>query len=672
MDRLGAMVGRLKRCIETSAAVWLAAVGLLPLAVAPAAWAADLPPISVSQAERSRFTDAYSAFRAGDLARARRTLAPGDSLSGTVIDWLHLSGRNASASFGDFAAFIDANPAWPRLNAVRRNAEVAVESSPESADDVVIAWFDRNPPLSAAGKARLGEAKLRAGQRDEAIRLLREAWIEGDLSDKRERDLGRRHRQLLSQEDHRHRLVRLLWDRERAAASRMLSYVDEPTRAFGRAWLALMGAGGNPDSLLAKVPEEYREHPGLAIERARWRRQKGDDGRARALLLGHIDEMRPEVWWQERRIHVRRALTAGHVSEAYAIASGHDLSEGAEYAEAEWLSGWIALRFLNDPRQAGFHFAKMYGAVQFPVSSARAAYWSGRAAEARNDQAGARTWYEEAARHGLTYYGQLAVQNLGRAAHYALPKDPVPTAEERRQFGDNDLVRAAFLLGSAGGQKTIDSLIQKLAIEPDRPGQVTLALALAERFGRRDLAVAAGKKAAQEGVHVVTHAYPLMEMPREFVTDLALVLAVARQESQFNPEAVSPAGARGLMQLMPATAQRTAKSISLPYSEARLTEDSRYNTVLGSAHLAELLKSFNGSYVLSIAAYNAGEGRVRKWIKDNGDPRWAEVDEVDWVEQIPFEETRNYVQRVMEGIQIYRERLLGRPVPLRLSQDLKR
>lgn len=633
--------------------------------------AADLPPMAISVQERNQFGEAYAAYRRGDVAAARQAIRS-DRIGGKTIDWLYLSTRGAPASFADYRAFIEQNGHWPRLSVIRRNAEVTIEALPDSSDHVVLEWLTRYPPLSAVGKARLAEAKLRGGARDEGIRLLRDAWINGDLGDKRERDLWRRHRQLLTQEDHSLRLTRLLWDRDRSSAQRMLAYVDEPTRSFGKAWLALLGAGGNPDTLLAKLPDELRAHPGIAIERARWRRQKGDDARARAVLLSSVDEVRPTVWWQERRIQVRRALAAGHVSEAYTIAAQHDLSEGGEFAEAQWLAGWIALRFLNDARLAGLHFAEMHAAVQFPVSIARAAYWAGRAAEARNDDSGARTWYQEAAEHALTYYGQLAIQKLGRSNGYALPKDPQPTPEDRQRFANDELARAAFLLASAGGQKSIDSLIQTLAVEAERPGQATLALSLAERFGRRDLAVAAGKKAAQEGVYVVTHAYPLMEMPREFVNDLALLLALARQESQFNPEAVSPAGARGLMQLMPATAERTAKSINLPYSQARLTEDSRYNTTLGSAHLAELLRTFNGSYVLAVASYNAGEGRIRKWIKDNGDPRWEEVDHIDWIEQIPFEETRNYVQRVMEGVQIYRERLTGRPAPLRLNQDLKR
>ncbi|MSO66109.1 MAG: lytic transglycosylase domain-containing protein [Alphaproteobacteria bacterium] len=654
---------------------WTVAVLLGVGALAPA-WgqAAESVMPTVSLQDRAKFADAYTAFRGGDIARARRMLDGRDTaLSAKVLDWLYFSSPSAAAPFGELSSFITTNQDWPRLNAIRRNAELALDNLGEESDALVIDWLTRYSPLSAVGKARLGEAKLRGGDREEGVRLLREAWINGDLNEKRERDLWKRHRRLLSKEDHELRLTRLLWDRDRPSAQRMLGYVDEPTKAFGKAWLALMGAGGNPDALLARVPAELRDHPGLSIERARWRRQKGDDERARALLLSPPnDEVRPIAWWGERRIQARRAVAAGHISDGYNIARMNDLSEGPEYAEAEWLAGWIALRFLSDPTLAGLHFARMHQAVVYPVSLARAGYWAGRAMDALGDQRSARVWYEDAAKHSLTYYGQLAIQKLDRSGSYALPPDPEPDDDDRMLFRGHELARAALLLAEAGSNKAIDPFINRLAVNSPTPGVAALALALAERVGRRDLAVAAAKKAAQKGTYVPSRAYPVIDMPREYVSEVALLLSVARQESQFNPDAVSPAGARGLMQLMPATAHKTAKSINLPYSADRLTSDPRYNSVLGSAHMAELLKAYNGSYVLAVAAYNAGEGRVRKWIKENGDPRWDEVDEVDWVEQIPFEETRNYVQRVMEGVQIYRERLTGRPSPLRLSQDLKR
>lgn len=624
--------------------------------------------------DRVAYGNAFAAAQKKQWSKTFDAAAKGsNALVTNYFRWRYYTQPGAKPSFEEIASFIDSHRDWPRQSRMLRTAESLLQEKPESDDLFVLDWFGRYPPVSTTGKVRLAEAQLRNGLHDQGYALLREAWIEGNFARRDERTLLRRHRQLLTRDDHAARLDRLLWDRRRGDARRLLPRVEPELRTLSLARIGLIESAGNVDTLIANVPETLRNNPGLAFERARWRRTKGFDERAREILLEpRLHESRADKWWRERRIQVRKALAQGELTDAYVVATLSDLEPGgADYAEAEWLAGWVALRFLDQPGLALDHFARLHSAVFFPVSVSRAAYWAGRAAEDLGDPELAAQWYDDAARHPFTYHGQLAIERLGIATRLDLPDEPTPTIAEAEEFPGREMARVTRLLNDLGESRQVDPFLLHLDGQVRTAGERVLVAVLAENIGRRDLTVRVAKNAERDGVYLANRAYPVIDLPSQYVEDAALLLAMSRQESAFDPQAISHAGARGLMQLMPATARRTAKKIKVGYSADRLTSDPQYNATLGSAHLAELLENFDGNYVLAVAAYNAGGGRVRRWLRQNGDPRTEEVDAVDWIELIPFTETRDYVQRVMGNLQVYRTRLAQNgDARLRLTEDL--
>jgi soluble lytic murein transglycosylase len=454
--------------------------------------------------------------------------------------------------------------------------------------------------------------------------------------------------------------------------------VDAGHRAWGEARLSLRRSTGNVDRLIARVPQQLRDDEGILYERLRWRRAKKKYADARALLANLSGDLRrPDKWWNERSILARRLLREGLVTEAYGIVKNHKLKGGSELAEAEWLAGWIALRFMQDHRAAFTHFHTMVNDVNYPVSRARGAYWAGRAAEAMNDADLARLWHGVAASLPTTYYGQLSTARLGPTAVNGLPAKPEASRKEKTAFDRHELTRAIRLLVALDLKDELRPFFLRLAEVNDTASWRHLAATLAHDIKRPDLAIAVAKKSGREGWELTHAGWPAMTPPPPAGADkgnveLPLVLAVVRQESAFKPDAVSRAGARGLMQLMPKTAQEVARATNTPYAQNRLIADPAYNLKLGQAYLRDLLSEFEGSYILALAAYNAGPKRARDWLKDMGDPRTSAEDAIDWVEMIPFEETRNYVQRVLENLQVYRQRLSDTEVARSLERDLLR
>ncbi len=650
---------------------------LIAAAIVFGAWAGVAPAqanTALSPSERLSYSKAFDAAAKRQWSKSLEAAAQGGNpLATNYFRWRFYTQPGATPSFEEIASFIDSRRDWPRQARMLRNAEAQLQKRPEGDDLFVLDWFGRYPPVSTTGKWRLAEAQLRNGLHEQGYELLREAWIEGNFARRDERTLLRRHRQLLTRDDHEARIDRLLWDRRRGDARRLLPRIPDDLQTLSLARIGLIESAGNVDTLIARVPETMRNNPGLAFERTRWRRAKGFDERAREILLEpRLHEQRADKWWRERRIQARKALYEGQITDAYVVATLSDLEPGgADYAEAEWLAGWVALRFLDQPGLALDHFARLHSAVFFPVSVSRAAYWAGRAADALDDPDLAAQWYADAALYPLTYHGQLAIERLGDTPQLILPEEPAPTIAEAEEFPGREMARVTRLLNDLGESRQVDPFVLHLDSQVRTAGERVLVAVLAETIGRRDLTVKVAKRAERDGVYLPDRSYPVIDMPKDYVQDAALLLAMSRQESAFDPQAVSHAGARGLMQLMPATARRTAKTIKVRYSADRLTSDPQYNATLGSAHLAELLENFDGNYVLAVAAYNAGGGRVRRWIRQSGDPRTEEVDMVDWIELIPFTETRDYVQRVMGNLQVYRTRLAqDGDVRLRLTEDL--
>ena len=648
--------------------------GIVGLAVLVAAAAAILPMTASAAASRSGmvlsaqdrelYLAAFAAAKANKWRAARRLAAHGRlPLAAKLIDWLYFTRPGPTASFVEISDFVAANPHWPKQTTLRRAAEKTLTGKTAPVD--VITWFARFPPVSGIGRFRLGEALLAIGGHDDGREMLRQTWVRDDLPRRIERALYRRHRHSLSRADHASRLDRLLWDGKRGAAHRMLSKVDADHRRLGRARLALMEFAGGVDRAIARVPEHLKVHPGLAFERVRWRRAKGFHDRAREILLAPPENLtRPDKWWKERHIQVRRLLRKGHVSEAYRMARDHGQIAGASRAEAEWLAGWIALDFLGDHDAAYDHFITAYETVRFPISIARGAYWAGRAANAMGAPELAATWFRKAGNYSAVYYGQLALLRQHNPAPLVLPPDPVPNSAQAEKFRDRELVQAVRLLVELGRRDLMRPFLFQLNDTAETAGEHALIAVLAESAGTTDLAVATAKRSYRAGVLLPKRGYPIIELLAGIEPHRPLLLALARQESEFNAAAISPAGARGLMQLMPQTARSVARDLKIAYSKKRLTTDASYNARLASAHLADLLETYKGAYVLALAAYNAGPRNVARWLRQWGDPRGGQVDIIDWIELIPISETRNYVQRVMEAFHIYRYRLKGAAVPL--------
>ena len=639
----------LKRLVITS--------GLVALAIGWSPVAADSPRL-LSAADHQAYRDAFTASEKGRRGQAVSLAAKGlDPLPAKILRWLDMTRPGTHASFAELTAFIEANSKWPlRVALLRRAEESLVGDEPPNK---VIAWFAKHRPRTFDGRAMQGAALLSVGRRDHGVAILRHAWIESDFTVKRERNFARRYHKLLTKDDHRARLDRLVWDRRFTQARRMLWRVDMGSRRLAEARMRLAAKRGGVDGAISRVPDRLKNHSGLVFERTRWRRRKGRTEGALELLDTPPDPLvRPVRWWIEREILARRLLAQGRAERAYRLVHDHGLRKGSRFADAEFLSGWIALRFLHDPARALEHFERLYGSVRYPISQSRAAYWAGRAADRLDDGGRARDWFEIAATFDASYYGQLAAERIGKNAPDAMPDEPRPNGAALAAFNRNELVRAVFLLNELGQDDLIRPFIDRLARLSDDAADLMLVGRLALAVGRLDLATRVGRYAYLRRIRLTSLAYPVIDAPSD-VPEHALVLSIARQESNFDVHAKSRRGARGVMQVMPRTARMVSDQLKLRYSKTRLQNDPDYNMRLGGAYLKWQLDRFDGSYVLAIAAYNAGPNAVQRWISLHGDPRSNDLDPIDWIEMIPFRETRNYVQRVVENLSIYR-RLIGK------------
>lgn len=629
---------------------------------------------------------AMATLSGGDLAIARQAVksAEGrrfdeveraanqmrDPVGAKLLRWMAL-GSTPTPDFERTTAFLRQNPGWPNQIALRRQAERALPDYMPT--DRLLAWFAEFPPLTTDGFIRQTDAMLGGANRERAITMIRARWVDSITDINEEQSFLARFRQLLTQADHRARADQLLWARNDAAARRLIPLLGQDYANWIAARAALQRDDPNAIAVYNGVPRGLREDPGLLHDLARYHRRRDNNPAAEAILVRAIDPAgNQQSWWAERNLMTRRALERGDHSQAYRLASTHAMKGGSQYAEAEFLSGFIALRFLNRPSDAFTHFQRLYGEVSSPISKARGAYWSGRASAALGRSAEARRWFTTAAGYGTTFYGQLAAHDA-QAERIVVPKEPAVGNAERSRFESSELVRAARAIAAirGSGSDQLVPFLRRLSMDAQTPVEFAMAARLARELGRRDMAVAASKDAAQREIYLTDVGYPRIDTAAK-APELALIHAIIRQESTFNSQVVSSAGARGLMQLMPGTAQQVADRLKVKHTQAKLTADPAYNVRLGSAYLQEMVERFNGSYILAIASYNAGPNRVRQWLDSFGDPRSGTIDPVDWLELIPFTETRNYVQRVMEGMIVYRSTLAGGPARLHLHSDLRR
>ena len=577
--------------------------------------------------------------------------------------------RDGEGRLGEYEEFLARRSDWPGLALLRQKGEAAVIRS--DTPSRVVAYFRSAPPRSGAAAVALVRAHKALGQVAMAETEAMRAWAELSLTPEQEADL-----QLLMPEAvamvNDLRLENLLWDGRRAEALRMLPRVSEAKRRLAEARLALRAGQAGVDVLVAAVPDALKGDPGLTYERFIWRMKRDLYPEAAELILSVAPENlgRPEEWAQRRALLARWLMRQGRAQDAYRVAARHGMTSGSSYADLEFLAGFIALRQLNDPDTALKHFAHLRAGVSTAISVARADYWQGRADEAAGRAESAKAHFQRAAQHQTAYYGLLSAEKLGLSLDPALLNNAKAAGWQQSSFAGSSVLATARLLLAAGNRVEGKRFLLHLAEGLDPQGVAQLA-EMALGMGEPHIALVLAKQAAERGAILPRTYYPVPDLvPDGLHVSRALALAIARRESEFEPMARSAANARGLMQVLPETAERMAKGLGLEYSLSKLYEPS-FNTQVGSAYLAKMVEEFGPSIALVASGYNAGPGRPRRWITELGDPRLPEVDVVDWVEMIPIGETRTYVMRVVEGVVIYRAKLRGSVGPVRVTAELK-
>lgn len=606
--------------------------------------------------------------------RAAR-LAIDNPVGDNLLLW-RIATSDARAAFSELDLALDRLQGWPMRWQIQREAEWKIQDSGLSAA-LIADWFEGREPVTGEGRVALGRALIATGRVEEGQAEIVTAWRTQTMRLSAQDETLRRHGDLFTAEDHAARVDTLLWADQRTAASRLLPRLSEGERRVATARIQLAARSSGVDSAVNAVPESLTAHPGLLFERARWRRRAGLDTDLPLLLElpdSYEDDGALAAMWTERKLQILDLLRDGDVATAYQLAAANGMSSGVDFADAEFLAGWLALTRLGEPESALEHFNRLEAGVSTPVSLGRAKYWQGRAAEAAGDLEFARDRFLAAAEHATTYYGQLALLALGpEAARLSLPPDPVISEAERAAFNEREIIQALRLLGDANEDYYFRVFIYHLDDEMGTPAETAMLSDIALDYFRLRQAVRAAKAGRMQGMTLAERAYPIIDLPdaAPIFPEAALTHSVIRQETEFDARAVSPAGARGMMQMMPATARETARDLGQPYNFQWLTDDPDYNLTLGMAHLDEVTAQYDGSLVLALAAYNAGGHRVRRWVEEYGDPRTGAIDPVDWVEHIPFSETRNYVQRVLENLQVYRARMSSDAAsPLLMERDM--
>ena len=606
-----------------------------------------------------------------DATQVEATIS--DPVAKKLSEWLILRSDNNNATVERYRAFLNANPSWPSQTILRKRLEAALWDD-QREDAVAWSWFENESPLTAKGRFALAKAMLARGDRANAERLVREAWRNDPMSEDTESAALDLFGSLLTAGDHKTRMDFFLYTTENESAGmRAAKRLGAGYVALAKARLAAVRRAPNAKALLDAVPHELHNDAGYLFARIQLLRRDEKFAEAAQLMLSapkdpaklhNLDE-----WWIERRLLARKMVDTGEYRSAYQIARETALPSKDIYkTEQEFTAGWIALRFLNEPSLAAQHFARIGVGSVNPTTLARAGYWQGRAAEAAGRTQEARAAYASAAEQSTSYYGQLARAKLG------LPQLELKDAPRSRGAERLEIVRAVQLLFDLDERDIAVPIFADVGENGDTEALFGLAeIAARQSYARGELLV--GKAALNRGMPFDLHAYPVSGIPRYQSigpeVEQSVIFAIARQESAFNPGDVSPAQAYGLMQVTPDAGRYVCKRAGVGFDLGRMKTDAAYNVTLGSAELGGLLEDFRGSYIMTFAAYNAGRGSLKKWIDRYGDPRDPKVDAVDWVELIPFAETRNYVQRVMESLQVYRARF-GGGSRLQIEADLRR
>jgi soluble lytic murein transglycosylase len=616
----------------------------------------------LTEAEAASFAAAVKAIDQNRYGDARAMVANfGNPLLSRYVEWSILrAAPRTEATFPATWQFLRENPDWPEPEVLRRQAEDRI--GPEHSPGEVVRYFTAFPPLTSAGNMRRLEAAQAASPGD-VQRFASNSWQTATFRNADETEFLNRYSELLKGPDHIARFDRILRDGRLQVARDLVPKLPPDYQPVAEARLAMATKAADASRLVGALPAARLKDPAIALERLQWLRRTGSLEAAKALLMAP-PVPQTNAWWNARNQLARELLAAGRAGDAYALTVPHGFTKGIAFAEAEFLAGWIALRHLKRPADALKHFQTLHDGVSSDGWRSRGAYWLARTHEAANRAKEASDWYGRAAAFGQTFYGQLAARKLPAGAA-RLPSDPAATSAESQAFGARELVAVARHLGQAGDHDRARPFLLQLARMITAPGETALLSQLALELKRPDVALTIAWRGSENGVVLFDAAFPVVDLGHTGSIERALALALTKQESAFNAAAVSSSGALGLMQLLPGTARDVAGRLKIPFVQESLTRDPAYNVQIGSQYLAEMLKRFGGSYEIALAAYNAGPNRVARWLDTLGDPRNGKIDMVDWIETIPFRETRYYVQRIMEGVVVYRERLNGsvRTVP---------
>ena len=608
-----------------------------------------------------------------------RNLIPAvnDPQARSLGQWFYYDARDPKVDIRGGTSFLDTHPQWPSLSRIQSHLEGQIDNA--TPVDVVMALFANRNPTTGNGKIHFIRALMQSGEQEAAKIYAQDSWTTFGFTSSQERTMLSKYGQFLTTRHHIGRVDMLLWGRQVTSSRRTMPRLPTQERRIAEARAALYVRAGNAQQLYRSLPGSARDLPSVRHAAIRYYRRSDQEERAIELVKGLPDSSQalghPSRFWNERKLLMRWALKNARFNDAYAMANATGLDAGLDLAEAEFNAGWIALRFLNEPERAEKHFLSLASWATSPISTARAYYWLGRAAKADNNEALANDRFSVAAQHIYTYYGQLAAEEIGGPAlSQKFISQSVQTQADRAAFDARPTAKAFRMLSDLNHRRALLRFSYNLDDQLDTPGEYLILSEITNAERAPNLTIRAGKTAVRRNAFIPEVSYPLISIPQkaaEFVPP-ELILGLSRQESEFNPTAYSSAGARGVMQLLPSTAQLTARKERIRYSRSSLLSDPEYNITIGSAHLSHLIERFEGSWILTFVGYNAGPHRATRWISEYGDPRTDAVDPVDWVELIPFSETRNYVQRVLENTQIYRARLAGRQIAGSLSFDLER
>ena len=549
------------------------------------------------------------------------------------IQWRHLLTTGNQASFYDYKIFIEQNNQYPRIGRLKYLAEHKLTTAKISPKKI-INWFDNSQPLSGYGKMILGESFILTGDKQKGTKLIKEGWITADLSKSELKFFRKKFRKYLNADDYIKRADYLAWNSKYWDLKRIIRYRPKDYELLYTARHILMTRGYGVDQAIKNVPEKFKNDAGLNYDRLKWRRKRGRVDSSLEILLNIKNNkdylVKPEKWWKEREIISRALIYKKNYEIAYKISSNHGMTEGSDFAAAEWLSGWIALSFLKDPLIAKEHFHNFYDNVSYPISTSRGAYWLGRTYEKLSDKEESLKWFEEASKYLTTYYGQLAFLMINPKGKFELKKDMIVDDKYQYVFFNKELVKITYLLDELKADKYTKFILRHLANDNIPKGSEILAAELATNIERYDFAIQLSKIASYQKRFHNKFNYPIISTPKTIngrkIPESAFILSIIRQESEFDLSANSHAGAKGLMQLMPYTAKLVSKQAKLPYSKSRLTTDPEYNINLGSHYIAGLILQYDGAYAFATAAYNAGPNRVKYWKKLNKNPQKKQID----------------------------------------------